>query len=98
MKRLVKLKNHFHIILDRLLMKRSFFPPTAPVVIESLINCIKPNKAIDINSVPEKTLKWFKTKLSGTLTDMINISFDKGIFPDFLKVAEVIPVHKRVKD
>ena len=26
---------------------------------------------------------------------MINVSFNKGIFPDFLKVANVIPIHKR---
>ena len=24
---------------------------------------------------------------------MINVSFDKGIFPDFLKVANIIPIH-----
>ena len=26
---------------------------------------------------------------------MITVSFNKGIFPDFLKVANVIPIHKR---
>ena len=26
---------------------------------------------------------------------MINVSFNKGIFPDFLKVANVIPIHKK---
>ena len=26
---------------------------------------------------------------------MINESFNKGIFPDFLKVANVIPIHKK---
>ena len=28
---------------------------------------------------------------------MINVSFNKGIFPDFLKVANVIPIHKKGK-
>ena len=26
---------------------------------------------------------------------MINVSFNKGVFPDFLKVANVIPIHKK---
>ena len=26
---------------------------------------------------------------------MINVSFNKGIFPDFLKVANIIPIHKK---
>ena len=26
---------------------------------------------------------------------MINVSFKKGIFPDFLKVANVFPIHKK---
>ena len=26
---------------------------------------------------------------------MINASFNEGIFPDFLKVANVIPIHKK---
>ena len=26
---------------------------------------------------------------------MINVSFNKGKFPDFLKVANVIPIHKK---
>ena len=29
---------------------------------------------------------------------MINVSFNKRMFPDFLKVANVIPIHKRVKN
>ena len=26
---------------------------------------------------------------------MINVSFNKGVFPDFLKVANIIPIHKK---
>ena len=26
---------------------------------------------------------------------MINISFNKGIFPDFLKVENITPIHKK---
>ena len=29
------------------------------------------------------------------MKDLINVSFNKGIFPDFLKVTNVIPIHKK---
>ena len=69
--------------------------PTPPADIESLINCIKPNKAFGPKSIPTKTLKKIKTELSELLSDMINVSFNKGIFPDFLKVAIVVPIHNK---
>ena len=45
-----------------------------------------------------KILKELQTELSELLSDMINVSFNKGIFPNFLKVAIVIPIHKKVKN
>ena len=62
--KIVKAKKPFSHILDRLLMKLSFYP-TTPAEVESLINCIKFNKAIGPNSIPIKILKEFKTELSG---------------------------------
>ena len=36
------------------------------------------------------------TELSEPLHDMVNVSFNKGIFPDFVKVAaSIIPIHKK---
>ena len=75
-----------------------FLSPTTPADIESLINCIIPNKAIGPNSIPTKILKEFKTELSEPLSDMINVSFNKGIFPDFLKNANVISIYKKEKN
>ena len=72
-----------------------FLSSATPPDIESLINCIKPNKVIGPNSIPTKILKEYKTELSEPLSDMINVSFNKGIFPDFLKVANIIPMHKK---
>ena len=63
-----------------------FLSPTNPADIESLINCTKPNKAIGPNSIPTKILKEFIAEHS---EPMINVSFNKGIFPHFLKVANI---------
>ena len=93
--KIVKAKNRFHIILDAQLMKLSFSTTLADEA--SLINCITPNKAIGPSSISTKMLKELKTELAEPLCDMINISFNKGIFLNFLKVANVIPVHKKVK-
>ena len=52
----------FHIItLSYITDKTIFLYPTPPADIESLINCIKPNKAVGI---PTKILKEFKAELS----------------------------------
>ena len=94
-KNIMKAKKPFSHCLGQITDETIFLNPTTPADIESLINCIKANKAIGPNSIPTKILKEFKTELSEPLSDMINVSFNKGIFPDFLKVANVIPIHKK---
>ena len=85
MKRLWKLKSNLSQVI--------FLSPTTSANIESLINCIKLNKGIGPNNIPTKKLKEFKIELSEPLSDMINVSFNKGIFQDFLKVVNVVPRH-----
>ena len=89
-----KAKKPFSRYLGQITDKTIFLSPTTPAEIESLINCIKPNKAIGSNIITTKILKEFKTELSEPLSDTINVSFNKGVFPDFLKVANIIPIHK----
>ena len=40
-------------------------------------------------------MKLFKKEFSKTLSDIINLSFNQGIFPNLLKIANVIPIHKK---
>ena len=96
--KIVKAKKLFSHYLGQITDETIFLSPTTPADIESLINCIKPNKAIGPNNIPTKILKEFKTELSEPLSDMINVSFNKGIFPDFLKVTNVIPIYKKEKN
>ena len=42
-------------------------------------------------------LKYVSTSLSGTLSSIINASFSQGVFPEELKLAKVIPIHKSGK-
>ena len=57
----------------------------------------KAYKAIGPNSIPTKILKEFKIKFSELLSD-IDVSFKTGIISDFLKVGNVIAMHKKVKN
>ena len=56
---------------------------------------MKTNKARGPNSIPTKILKLFKKEFSKPLSDIINLSFNQGVFPNLLKIANVIPIHKK---
>ena len=56
---------------------------------------MKTNKASGASSIPTKILKSFEKEFSKSLGDTINLSFNQGIFPNLLKIANVIPIHKK---
>ena len=47
------------------------------------------------NSTPTKIFKLLKNDVSCELVGIFNMSFTSGVFPSALKIAKVIPVHKR---
>ena len=53
------------------------------------------NKSVGPNSIPTRILKLLKNDISTQLADIFNISFSTGVFPTILKVAKVVPVHKK---
>ena len=58
---------------------------------------MKTNKASGPNSIPTKILKLFKKEFSKPLSDIINLPFNQGVFPNLLKLVNVIPIHKKGK-
>ena len=52
-------------------------------------------KATGPNSIPTKLLKVFDKIISVPLANLINLFFEKGIFPESLKIASVIPIFKK---
>ena len=42
-----------------------------------------------------KILKLLKNDISTHLADILNLSFSSGVFQSILKIAKVIPVHKK---
>ena len=71
-----------------------FLSPTPLEDIEDLRSSMKTDKASGTNSIPTKILK-FKKEFLKPLGDIINLSFNQGILPNLLKIANVIPIHKK---
>ena len=52
------------------------------------------NKSSPIDCVPNFILKYVADVISPVLCEQINDSFNSGVFPEILKIARVIPIHK----
>ena len=72
-----------------------FITPTDPEELQDLINLMELHKAVGPSGIQNRILKDFKNQLSIPLSQLINLSFNKGVFPSSLKLARVIPIHKK---
>ena len=73
---------------------KSFF--VSPVTPEEIIICsIQNGKSSGPYSIPTKLLKISSSDIALPLSVIVNESFAEGVFPDKLKVAKVIGLHKR---
>ena len=62
---------------------------------QEIIKSLNNKKAIVPNSIPTKVLKKFGKTISISLANLLNLSFECGIFPMSLKVASLTPIHKK---
>ena len=104
-----KLANHFHTapittrnsipsapnpIRNGLVVDQSiFFSPATPHDVERIIKDFK-NKKASLQDIPVKLFKFLNSKISNLIADIFNHSFETGIYPDSLKIARVVPIHK----
>ena len=72
-----------------------YLSPVGPAEIEKIIDEINVKKSTGPFGVPVFLLKKFKNFFSLWLSELVNLSFETGIFPDVLKVAKVNPLHKK---
>ena len=68
--------------------------PSDKYEIINIISSLDPNKSTGPNSIPTKILKLLKNDIS-QLSDIFNVSFSTGVFPSILKIAKVVPIHKK---
>jgi hypothetical protein len=60
-----------------------------------IIDSLKPKSSSGFDEISTKMLKNVKCEIVDILTLMVNQSLQTGIFPDKLKIAKVIPIHKK---
>ena len=76
-------------------MDKSFYiKPTNPDEIEKLISQLDWSKSSDIYDISIKIVKLSAPYISDMLSHIFNKSFSEGIFPQKLKYAFVLPLHK----
>ena len=72
-----------------------FLQPIIYTEIEDIISCLQNGKSTGPFSIPIKVLKLLNPYISKQLAHIFNQSICSGIFPDRLKYAKVIPIHKK---
>ena len=75
-----------------------FISPTTNQEVIDVINKLNNNKATGPHSIPHKILLLIHRSFSTTLSRLINLSFEKGIYFERLKVSQVLPVYKNSDD
>ena len=75
--------------------KTFFLTATTPHEIYDIISAFDIKKSLGPNSIPMYIQKISNNFFSDKLTDIINLSFRTGIFPDLCKLAKVIPIFKK---
>jgi len=65
-----------------------------PCKVSRYINKLNVNKSTGIDGVGSKSLKMCKDHIVLAITALINNCIEQGIFPEKLKIASIIPLHK----
>ena len=92
----IKVKNNAHkkYLKNRLQPSIELTEVTSEEILK-ILNSLKTNKAAGDDGIRPGMLKKCATTLMDPLTHIMNLSFKKGIVPDCLKLAKVMPVYKK---
>ena len=72
-----------------------FLSPITKEDVEDILRTLKTYKTAGPGSVPTRILKDFKKCLFKPISELINLSFSLGTFPEIPKQAKVIPIFKK---
>ena len=72
-----------------------FITPTTPDEINEVINKLKPKSSAGHDNISPKLIKKFQKSISLPLTHIVNLSIATGVFPQRMKIAKVIAIHKK---
>ena len=71
-----------------------FIRPTNEIEIINNINDLKSNKALGPTSIPTDIFHLIKLSVAKPLAEIVNLSFQTGIYIDVLKISKVAPIFK----
>ncbi|XP_062612802.1 uncharacterized protein LOC134274545, partial [Saccostrea cucullata] len=71
------------------------FKPIDEEFISKQISKINTRKATGIDGISPKILHYAKPVIISPLTKLVNMSLSSSVFPDSLKIAQVVPIHKK---
>ena len=72
-----------------------FISPTDKIELIDIINTFSIKKSTGPHSIPSDIFHLIKLNVVEPLESIINLSFDKGIYIENLKISKTIPVYKR---
>lgn len=70
------------------------FKPVTSVTVNKIIASLKPKSSCNTDRISSKLLKFIGSDISEHLCIIFNQCISNSIFPDLLKIARVIPIHK----
>ena len=88
-------KRNYSTYLHRMVDSRFNFSPIDNEQTEKIISSLQSKSSCGHDGISTKFLKSIAPVLLQSLTLVINQSLISGIFPDSLKIAKVVPLHKK---
>ena len=71
-----------------------FLQPTTPYELQKLMNCLPNKRSSGHDGINNIILKEIGEYICIPMTYLFNESMTTGVFPDAMKLAEVVPLHK----
>jgi len=94
-KKIPKLSESYSDYINHIQPINSFFSkPTDSVEIIDIVQNLKSNKSPGFDDIHPSVVKSIIPLIAQPLSEIFNISLSSGIFPDYLKIAKVIPIFK----
>ena len=75
--------------------KMIYLNPITPTEIKQLINKLPAKDSSGYDNISNNLLKHIKESVIKPLTYIFNLSLSSGVFPDNMKLAEIIPLYKK---
>ena len=69
-----------------------FLNPTTPSEVSSIVHSLKTSKCEGVDGLSLSPIKETIDLLAAPLSHIFNLSFERGVFPDKLKLAKILPV------